>query len=291
MRAPLMLTSLFLLVGCARTSPAADAELADAMPWLFANFEGDADEVAEVLRAIETKTYVTLEMGSGDELKRSLEQNPLTEEQLADIEHPDAGLDGIVSMTVAHLSPYQGQPHAEIVMLDSQVPVEPYSPDKYDRALLSGDDCWLDRGCETIYTENDLIKKNFLMEVPYLFYKDFRWIDISEDDEPRWAVIARSYMKESATGDGGNATIVQSYSIEYTIERDGRGFLAADAPEGVVVETDSQGEGTLRMQALWTETTFENINVGEDMVKGTVRGGIAKNYESADEYLEEKGEE
>jgi len=296
MRAPLLVTtltlatSLALASGCARTSPAADAELAQATPWLFANFEGDATEIAEVLRAIEDKTYLTVEL-DGNEVDRSFEQDMLTLEQLSDIEHPNAGLDGMVGMSVAYLSGFEGGPHAEIVMMDSQVPVEPYSPDKYDRTFVEGESCWLDRGCETIRTENDLIKKNFLMEVPYVFFKDFRWIDISEGDDPRWAVIARSYMKESATGEGGDATIVQSYSIEYTIPRDGRGFRLDDAPEGSEIAVDSQGEGTLRLQSLWTETRFESISVGEDLVKGTVRGGIDKNYDAADDFLAEQAEE
>lgn len=289
----LLVLSALVASGCSRTSPAADAELNEALPWLFANFEGDPDEIAEVLLAIEQKTYLTLDL-DGNELDRSVEQANLTPEELADIPTPGAPLDGMVAMTVAHLSPYPGDQHADIVLMPDQVPVEPYSPDKYDRVFLEGEDCWLDRACETIRTENDLIKTNLLMTVPYVFYKDFRWINVGDEDDPRWATIARSYMPESATGDGGKATIVQSYSIEYTLPRDGRGFLLAEydgvLPEDSPADLDSDGEGTLRMQALWTETDFTNINPGPDMVKGTVRGGIDRNYRAADEFLEERSE-
>lgn len=280
------------LLGCARTSPAADAELNDALPWLLANFDGDSEEIAEVLLAMEAKTYLTLDL-DGSEPDRSVEQSGLTEEHLANIEHPGVPLDTMAAMTVGHLSPFQGDDHAGIVLMPNQVPVEPYSPDKYDRSFLEGEDCWLTRGCETIRTENDLIKKNALMQVGYVFNKDFRWINLADDDDPRWAVIGLSYMKESATGDGGKATIVQSYSIEYTIPRDGRGFLLADVelPEDSVADYDSDGEGTLRMQALWTETTFTNFTPGENMVKGTVRGGIIDNYDAADEFLAEQAGE
>lgn len=284
--AALLLPALLLAAGaCRRASPQADAALAENLPWLYANFDGDAEEVAEVLRSIEARTYETLDL-TGGVVPRSLEQHLLVDADLEGITHPGRDLATALPMSVAFLSAHEGDAHADVVMMESQTEVEPYSPDKYDRTFLEGGDCWRTRDCETLRTLNDLVKKNALMEVPYLMHKDFRWIDLSEDDTPRWAVIAKTWIEEPSSGDSGKSTIQQAYTIEYTLPRDGRGFLAADAEGEVEIAEDSDASGTLRLQALWSETTFDGLNIGEDMVKGTMRAGIDRNYEAADRFLD-----
>ena len=280
---------LLLSGACRRSSPEADAELATGLGWLFANFEGDEQDLGPVLRGLENQTYLSLEL-EGGVVPRSLEPALLVDADLDGLTHPDRDLTAALPMAVARLSDFDGDAHNEVVLMADQVPVEPYSPDLYDRTFVEGEDCFGDRSCSTVRTVNDLIKKNPLMEVRYTLHKDFRWVDMSDDDTPRWATIARSWVEESTSGSSGKSTIQQAYSIEYTIPRDGRGFVAAEAPEGTVVEHDSDASGAFRLQALWSETTFQGLNIGDDTVKGTIRAGIDKNFKAADEFLEEQGE-
>ena len=283
--------AILLLVGlgCRRSSPEADADLADGLPWLYANYEGETDRVADMLRNLEARTYMSLDLDAGV-VPRSLEPLAITEADLEGLERPDRPLDRALPMAVAYLSTFDGDEHADIVMMDSQVPVEPYSPDRYDRIFMGGEDCWADKGCEHLRTDNFLTKKNALMEVDYHMRKDFRWVDVSTDDSPRWVTIARTWIPEEAVGDNGNSTINQAYTIEFTIPRDGRGFLLAEANllDDAEVDLDSSGGGSLRLQAIWSETTFDGIDFGDDLVKGTLRSGIDKNFDAADEFLAER---
>lgn len=285
----LPLASLLLVgLGCRRTSPQADADLADGLPWLYANYETDAQDVAEMLRTLEARTYLSLEL-EGGVVGRSLEPLPITAADLDGLERPDRPLDRALPMAVASLSDFDGGAHADIVLMDDQTPVEPYSPDRYERIFLDGEDCWAGRACDHVRTDNFLTKKNALMEVDYHMRKDFRWVDVSVDQDPRWVIIARTWAPEEAPGKNGKSTINQAYTIEFTIPRDGRGFLVAqaDLAPDVEIALDSSGGGSLRLQAIWSETTFEGIDFGDDMVQGTLRAGIDKNFDAADDFLAE----
>jgi hypothetical protein len=170
-----------------------------------------------------------------------------------------------------------------------QKPVEPQSPDHYERHFLEGRDCWEGRGCAVLKTHQDVTKKNALLEVPYEFFKDFRWVDMNaglQGAEPRWAYVAKSWNPDSFTGVRGNNTLIQSYTVEFWFPRDGRGFLweeEEDFEQGDLVE-DSDGAGALRLLSLWTETDL-SIAAGDDIVMGTIRYGIEQNFEAVEDFL------
>ena len=149
----------------------------------------------------------------------------------------------------------------------------------------------------------DSIKDNLLMTVPYWFYKDFRWVDMNLPDpesvaegepavnegEPRWAMAAKSWTTETFEGESGNARILQSFTIEVWIPRDGAGFVrdesSVNANEGTWT-SDSTGGGTLRALALWSETEFDGLNVSDEAVAGTTRKGIDDNMQAQEAHLE-----
>lgn len=278
-----------LLAACARSSPEADADLAVGMPLLFQIFEEEDRQIGELLRNLETQTYTSLDLASNGVIERSFEPVPIAAEHVAGVTHPGRDLNLALGIAASRVSPHDGDDYAAVVVMPDQRPVEPYSPDLYDRAFTEGGACFVDRSCAVVRTDNDLIKKNPLMQVRYRLLKDFRWVDMSDDDDaPRWAMIARSWQEESATGDGGKATIHQSFSIEFHIPRDGRGFVLADAPPDMLFAEDSTAGGTLRVQAVYSETEFTSLDVGENVVRGTVRSGIDKNFEAADDFMAEQ---
>ncbi|MFT7519492.1 MAG: hypothetical protein ACI9MC_001634 [Kiritimatiellia bacterium] len=305
MRTSLTLVLISLLgTGCANDADSADPEFSDALAWLYRNFEGTEHEIAFVMRSIEEQLYTTLEMSASDSVKRTQEPRFLEEADLEGLTHPDRDLTLALPVATARLSDWGPDLHSQVVLLTDQRPVEPYSPDVYDRAFSDGADCWQDRGCVALRSDNDITKKNLLMEVNYQMRKDFRWIDLAlpapsevpdgeqpvNDGEPRWAIVGRSWIEQSAAGDSGKSTIQQSYAVEFTVPRDSRGFRWEDseltAPEHDA--PDSDGAGSIRMQSLWSETTFDGINVGEDMIKSTLRGGMDKIMRVTDEYIEDE---
>ncbi|MCO4746145.1 MAG: hypothetical protein KC912_15215 [Proteobacteria bacterium] len=290
-------------VGCSKAPPPANPSFDDALSYTFRTFNGDEVDIAYAMRQLETQIYLGMDVEADRERDRALSPSELSEDDVFDIDRPDRPLADAIPVSVATLSAHDPSPHAEIQMAVDQTPVEPYSPDYYDRTFLEGEDCFADRSCARMETRNDLIKDNALMTIPYWFYKDFRWVDLNlpdpedvpegetavNDGEPRWGIIAKSWTTETFAGENENAYIHQSFTIEVWVPRDGGGFVRdgseQNADEGEWT-TDSTGGGTLRALALWTETEFDGLNVSDDVVAGTARKGIDDNFNAQEEHLD-----
>ncbi|MCB9678011.1 MAG: hypothetical protein H6737_23125 [Alphaproteobacteria bacterium] len=294
-------SALLVLIGCAKAPPAADPEFNDAAIFLLREFDGPEADLAFALRQVEEQVYLSIDVAAERVQERALSPAPVT---TADVERMNGeGRDPALALpvAVAKLSAFEPADHASIQMLVDHTPVEPYSPDLYERTFLDGDACWEGIGCQQMQTTNDLIKVNALMEVHYELLKDFRWIDMNLPDpstvpegeevvntgEPRWAFIARAWTDRTFDGEGGNVHIHQSYTIDSWIPRDGGGFVRTGAEQNTddgEWTTDSTGGGTLRMLALWAETDL-GFPVGDDVVIGTTRSGIDDNMTAAEEWL------
>lgn len=278
----------FLAVGlaaCHKAPPPGNPEFNDAIHQSFVAFEAPNVELSFAVRSLETAIYGSMDVTSGNSNDRAMEPERLVDADIAELTHPDVPPEDALAVAVAGASPYPPEAHQHVQMLADQTPVEPYSPDKFDRTFLAGEDCWIDHGCERLETWNDLVKKNTLMEVPYQFDKIFRWIDLNlpdpadipegEDppitsDNPRWAFVARSWMEESAEGVGGNSRILQSYTIETWIPREEDG-------------------GSLHMIGVWTQADLDNLNPSDDIVMGITRVGIDENFQAVNRWLGENG--
>jgi hypothetical protein len=294
-------TTLALLVlaqaGCRVTAEAPEA-LSDAMVTAFLDMDHDEAELAAVLRNMEAQLYRTVPVSDPDTVDRSMSPRLLTEAdvQVVSPRPPDADPANAPGIAVAFLSAYEIDQHARIPMFADQAAekLEPASPEKFDRTFLEGEDCWQDRGCTWLKTTQDVTKKNPLLEIPYVFLKDFRWVDLAagtDDPEPRWGFVARSWDPDSFSSENGKNTIVQSYTIEVWIPRDGRGFLWADLPQEEqdaadeqLRESDSAGGGTLRLLNLWNETTL-SFDVDENIELGTIRWGMDENFKAHETWL------
>jgi len=269
---------LLSMVACKKPSPPADPEFNDALVYTFRAFEDEPAVLAFAVRELEAQLYSDLDVDSDDALDRSVSPDALTEEDIADIEHPSRDPEAALAVAVARSSNNNMNDHVRVQMLKDQTPVEPSSPDKYDRIFLEGDDCFPDQSCEYLRTENPLIKDNFLMTIDYTLWKDFRWVDLGLPDpseleegeeaiaeSSRWAIIARSWTTEPAVGESGNVTIYQSFTIEAWIPND---------------------DGVLRMMSLWSEADL-GFELDDDYIIGVTRDGIDEIFEAADEWIEE----
>jgi hypothetical protein len=289
-----------LLVGLAacRAAPPANPEFDDAAKFAFTSFDAEPATLAYALRALETQLYLSLDVEAHGVLDRAVALSRLTEADVAGLERPDRDVAAAVPVALVGLSPHGPEDHQLIQFLEDQTPVEPYSPDHYDRAFLeSTETCWRDQGCEELRTWNELTKVNALMSVPYAFHKTFRWVDLNLPDPaeleegeepvseaPRWAFAARSWTTQEYAGENGSAAINQSFTVELWIPRDGGGYLrdAPDPETGWVA--DSSGGGSLRFLALWHETDI-GIAVSDTIVEATTRNGIQDNFDAADDWL------
>jgi hypothetical protein len=253
---------LFVLFACAQPDEA-PVEFSDAARYGLEHFDDEAaDALAPPLLALEEQIYATLDMTSAVSADRALELEVLTGVEVEGIPHP--GRDpaaAVPPVALARDSVFPLADHVSIAMRDDLSPMEPNSPNLYARTLTEGGECWVDRGCLFLRTDNDVLKENALMQVGYPLKKDYRWVDLGDD---RWAVAARSWMPESATGEDGGTTLWQSFTFEVFIPRD--------------------GDVTLRMMALWAETEL-SIDPGEDVVATTQLVGIDDIFKAHDEWL------
>ncbi len=293
-----------------KKSPLADPVFSDAAKYAFLSFDDHEVDLAFTLRSFEETVYLSMDPEADNVLDRAFTLDRLTEEDVDHLEHADLPVADALPVAVGGVSKYSPIESHVIQLMEDQRPVEPYSPDHYTRTFLDGsEECWPDMSCRRMYTNNELTKKNALMEIPYEFLKDFRWIDLNlpppsdfaeddelptETDDPRWGFIARSWTTEIYEGDGGNTAIELSFTVEVWIPRDGRGFVRDGTEtnlEGGEWTTDSNGDGgTLRLLALWAQTDL-GLAAGDDVIIATTRGGIDNNFQAAEDWLiEEYGE-
>jgi len=298
---------LVFAVGCKPTPPA-NPSFDDAAQFAFREFENEDPAVlAYAVREFEGEIYRGVDVDADDVADRALTPADLSEDDLGDLEHPDRDVSLAVPVAVAAGSVHDISRHQVLPLLPDQRPIEPNSPDHYDRSYPDdGDTCWPDRSCAFLRTVNVLTKTNPLMSMDYTLYKDFRWVDLSLPDpadvpadveatsngEPRWGFVARSWTSERAEEEGGGASIEQSYSFEVWIPRDSGGFVrngSTSNNDGGEWTGDSTIGGTLRLMALWAETDI-GPDVAETIVINLTRGGIDDIFEGQDLYLDEHPE-
>jgi len=271
--------------GC-RESSVAPQTFSDPLVGIMVTFDGEEEVLAEQLRRMEEELYRELEVESSDVVKRSLLPPALANE---DVDHlsprPDRDVAQALAMALAYASPHDMERHAALPLLPDQRPLEPSSPDHYDREFLEGEACWGERTCLWLKTFQDLTKVYTLGIIPpitYEFYKDFRWVDVSTEGEPRWVIAARSWNPGEYGSENGKNIIHQSYTVELWFPRDGRGYVEDPPPEGD--RGDSAGGGTLRLLSLWTETTLAS-DPSETTELGTIRWGMDGNMKAHDKWL------
>ena len=289
-------------------------DFADAARYTFGQFENPEEaDLAFAVRRLERELYLTADLEASSTGDRALVVAALRAEDIEGfVETPDvypegfdrAGeeiLPGSASpLAVATLSTFEVPQHSLYPTLEDQRLVEPGSPNHYDRSFVQGTEvCWGDRSCNVLRTENNLTKQNALLQMTYDLSKDYRWVDLNlpdpasipegeviiNDGPARWAIVGRSWNPQSAVGDAGANAIFQSYSIEIWVPRDGGGFIrdgSEENAEGGEWTTDSAGEGTLRMMAVWAETSF-GMNA---LVEQVTRDGIDDIFDAQEEWLE-----
>lgn len=300
------------IAGGCQPSPQANPVFNDAAIYTFVEFDNEEPaNLAFAARALEREIYLAVDVEAAEAADRALAPDPLTLQDIEGIEpvpgvYPEgfdlAGepVDPIrtLPVAVAGLSAFGPPPHAGYMVLPDQTPIEPASPNHYDRTLTSGGDCFVQQDCAFLRTTNDITKDNALMSATYVLRKDYRWVDLNLPDpadvpegEPivndgpvRQAIIARAWDPEVAIGEDGNTAIFQSYTVEVWIPRDGGGFVRDGGEEnagGGTWTADSEGGGALRMMVLWSETSFGS----SPAVESVTRNGIDEIFTAQDAWL------
>lgn len=297
MRALSLLMVATTLLGC-KTIPLANEPFREALTTVYRAFEADDATKSASMQVLEEQLYRELDVASRAHADRSIVPDRLTEADLGGVApRPDRDPELAGGLAASGLSPHPVREHARIPLLPDQRVVEPQSPDHYDRAWIEGEGCWATRDCLWLRTRQDLTK-NYpgTQPITYAFHKDYRWVDLAPDeDEPRWAIIARSWNDDTYSSANGASTLWQAFTLELWLPRDGRGFRwidvdPADRPDDADSRADTtpeDSEGTLRVMVLWSEAQIGGIAtlLTEDQEHATIRIGTDQTFNAQDKWL------
>jgi hypothetical protein len=282
------LVLVLVLAGC-KVSTEAPVSFDEALLDVYTSFRAEEATLAPALRELEEQIYAAVTVDAKDTVARSIAPGPLSEAEVADLEErPDRDPAACAGIAVAWPSPHDVEAHAALPLLPDQRPLEPSSPDHFNREFLDGEDCWEDRSCAWLTTFQDLTKVyGIIQPITYEFFKDFRWVNLNADTggAERWAYLAKSWNPDTYSSEKGDNILWQSYTLELWLPRDGGGFVwdtePAEADQG-----DSSAGGTLRFLSLWSENEM-GISDDPELIAGTIRWGMDRNYEAHDVWIDE----
>ncbi len=234
------------------------AELEELTLWFFEEWDSEDPEAlsSAVANLLDWTDDVDFEARWDD---RAYEVGPIAGEELEGrIEHGRDPADAR-GVGVIYLSPNAVDDHLALQFLTDQTPLEPSSPNHYERTITEGEDCFEERSCDVLRLENDILRENVLYEVGYLMEKEVTWVTVN--DMERQAMCARSWMPHSAH-DEGKISLWQGYSIDLWLPLE---------------------QGTVRYQVSWQETEMPGLTW--EQVSGVVAAGIDDLFEAQDDYI------
>jgi hypothetical protein len=256
---------LLVLAACAPL-PEAPEDLDELTRYLFREWDDEDHRVMEAgIRSFEA-SIGEIDF-DGDRIARSFDQPDLDADDVADIDIPDgAELSRMIGVGLGRRTAWEPVWHAEWATVEDQAPAEPSSTE-YERNFIDPEDpsCFPERECESIITMNHVLKSNALYTAWIDMWKNFRWIDVVDDngrDTGRDAIVAKVWIEQAFAGEAGNTWIFQTYALD--------------------VWLDSESEGPIRLQANWSQTSLSD---DETLVRPVIRMALDQLMEQTDETI------
>ena len=242
-----------------------DVEINDVNAYLFRNWDTVEDNVLEPGLAELIEMLDDFDIDAEDYKDRCYVPEPLTEDDLADITHPGRDPSDVIPVALVMASAFRPVDQAtDVIIMPDQRPVEPHSPEHYDRFFVDPTDpsCFPTADCRKLITDNSIIKDYLLLEMYYEMPKVFRWIEIGETGSGEWAILARCWQEDSFETDGGALQLNQSYCIDVHFPR---------------------GSGGARYMVTWPETVIDGVE--DELVYETTIMGMNDILVTTEEYL------
>ncbi len=179
----------------------------------------------------------------------------LTAEDVSDVElnhgYDPAGAGGVALFLQSNFSVDE---HVGLFLMEDQTLIEPASP-YYARTITDGGDCFASADCDTMRSENDVERKNIVVDTEHQTIKVWRWVELSDG---RMAVAGRTWQPDLADSEKEDK-IYQNYSVEVWIPKDA---------------------GALRFITTWSENSF-------DFADSLIIGSVNDAFKACEEYLAE----
>ncbi len=241
---------LLLFVACAKP-PQAPAAMEELASWFFREWPSEDPGALESAAQQLYDCAEKVDPGAEDPLDRAWVVGPLSRadvEGLVDHDNDPANGFGVGEIFA---SQHGIEDHMRVIEMPDQTPVEPASPERFQRTFIDGDpDCLRSGECETMRSHNDVHRKTALYEIEYEIEKEWRYVDVlDEDGQPvDQALCARSWNLDEAQHKA--ITLKQGYALDVFLPRD---------------------QGSLRMHLTWQETEIPGLD-DEDMQGALVNG-------------------
>jgi len=266
--ARLLLGAALACATAACTVQEAPTELSEINRFLYREW-GNEDEQMLVGAVANFETFMAGVPTEGSLSERSFVPANLTEVDVQDHARPDRPLENLLGVSLLRLSLWSSAQHALLIVLEDQTPVQGTAP-IYQRTFTGESDpqCFLSRECLVLTTVNEIRRENLLISVDFTAFKDYRWIrlDSSEEQDERWAILARSWFEESWAADDEDSTLWQSHTMDLWV--------------------DQPGGGLLRYESMWAETEIPGVT-DPDIIAGTIRISLDDTFEDEDSHIEE----
>jgi len=252
-------SAVLFAMGCASPPDEAPKEIGELSTWLFANFDGEENELATGTAELQNFLAST-DPGEADVDDRAFTLPVLKEKDWGTISGPK-GTDANDQLPVAvvGLSSHDLDGNINLAGENNHVCVESGSTKYYGRRFMSGEDCFFDGSCDLLETENEVRKETAIADVWYDLFKDYRRVVLEDGTE---VMYARSWTEKVFPGDNGANSWDQNFTLEAWIP---------------------DGKNTLRYYAIWSAVDIGLI--GDDILVNLVIDGIDEGYEHADAFM------
>ncbi|MCA9492077.1 MAG: hypothetical protein KC621_19225 [Myxococcales bacterium] len=252
-----------LVSGCARKREPAPTELQDLVEFLFMNWEDD-ELVPEAIDNLGSWLATNVD---DEETNRGFQLQPLTDEDVSTVAHPDRDLSGLIGACAGVRSEFPIEAHSTYVPLPDQTFSNPTQYKFYERSLVEGTASGFE-GEDTLRTLNTIETSSFGITIPYELKKDYKWVETEQER----AIFARSWIEDRSCnkdGEGGNC-IEHSYSID---------MFYADG-----------SDASLRMTATWSEVDT-SITLPEATLVASLALGLNNVFHATEKFLQEAAAE
>jgi hypothetical protein len=220
--------------------------------------EWDNDDVSAVAAGIENMEAISTDFPVDDSnfANRSFEGVvAMTEEDVSDVELTHGYNPNDASGVAIFIqSDFSIEDHLGLFTMADQTPIEPASP-VYNRTITEGETCFPSNDCDTMSSENDIERKNIVVDTEQQTSKVWRWIELSDG---RMAIAGRTWQPALADSEKEDK-IYQNYSVEMWIPNDA---------------------GTLRFLTTWSQNSFDFADV---LILGSVNDALV----ACEDYLAE----
>jgi len=264
-----VLVTLGVVTGCGQdpfvppNPPAEIEEIHDVNAYLYRNFDTSEDDVLEPALATLMELLAGFDLDA-EYRQRCYSPDPLTAEDVADIDHPGRDVGDVLTAALVMASQFSPARNAEGVILEDQRPMEPASPELYDRTFVDPTDpgCFPGRACDRLDTDNHILRDYLVLSLLYDMPKHYRWVEVGEVGSGEWAILARAWIGQEYETDGGAIQLNQSFTMDILLPHD---------------------RGALRYQVLWVEMLVEGCT--DEFILETAAMGMNEQFVYTEEFI------